>query len=814
MKGYPRNPFVRFLVELKRRRVLQVAGAYLVGGWVAIEVASLLVPELMLPAWTTRAVIVLVVVGLPLALVLAWAFDFTSEGVRRTADEPPRETADLPPAGPATRTPDRLRPWAVGLGLGGLILLTAGAFWGALNLRQFSAPEAAALIPEIEALAVEGRYREAYDLALRVEKRLPEDAALASLWLEISDLLTVRTRPEGAEVVARVVSTDSLDVDPLALGTAPVERLRIPRVPHHLTVELDGYGTEERLVSSELGRVEQAFSRDGRHVVIQVELVPEEELPAGMVFVPGSPYMLVSPEIPPGLTAPLDPYFIGRYEVTNAEFRDFVTSGGYSRPALWPTPIVMSGTDTLSFGEMAARFVDRTGLPGPRDWSSQLPPRGREDHPVTGVTWYEAAAYCASRETRLPSIFQWEKAARDGHYSHYGVVMPWGLATSREASRPDRANFAGPGTEPVDARPSGISPWGAYAMAGNVKEWLANPVGDARAVTGGSWQDPAYLFSELAVVDPGFDSPALGFRCVRVRASDGRLTRDQGTFDLDLDRRTPSYDPVDRKTFQALLGHYRYDPRPLESNVVERLETDDWVRERVSYAGAEQERVLAYLWLPKSTPAPHQVILYVPGADAFFGAPLPDHVEAWLGGLVRSGRAVFTVVLKGMGERPFPQDYAWPDPPSVRFRDLMVHHATELRLGLDYLETRPDVDTDRLAYAGLSFGAGSRLSFAAVDDRYEAVILIGGGIDERVKPTLPEADNVNFAPYIRPPTLLLNGRHDEEHPWLTRALPLWNLLTEPKKLVLVEGVGHMPPAEVVIPTVDRFLNETLGPVRR
>ncbi len=76
----------------------------------------------------------------------------------------------------------------------------------------------------------------------------------------------------------------------------------------------------------------------------------------------------------------------------------------------------------------------------------------------------------------------------------------------------------------------------------------------------------------------------------------------------------------------------------------------------------------------------------------------------------------------------------------------------------------------------VSWGAGSRLGFAAVDDRFSAVVFIGGGIDERLKPTLPEADNVNFAPYIRPPKLLINGRSDEEHPWLTRALPLWNLL--------------------------------------
>ena len=112
----------------------------------------------------------------------------------------------------------------------------------------------------------------------------------------------------------------------------------------------------------------------------------------------------------------------------------------------------------------------------------------------------------------------------------------------------------------------------------------------------------------------------------------------------------------------------------------------------------------------------------------------------------------------------------------------------------------------------VSWGAGSRLVFSAVDDRYKAVVYIGGGIDERVKPTLPEADNVNFAPYVRVPKILLNGRNDEEHPWLSRGLPLWNLLREPKELVLVEGGGHVVPPEDRIPAIKDFLDRVLGPV--
>ena len=125
---------------------------------------------------------------------------------------------------------------------------------------------------------------------------------------------------------------------------------------------------------------------------------------------------------------------------------------------------------------------------------------------------------------------------------------------------------------------------------------------------------------------------------------------------------------------------------------------------------------------------------------------------------------------------------------------------------------RGDVDPDKWAYLAVSWGAGSRLAFSAVDDRYKAVVYIGGGIDERVKPTLPEADNVNFAPYVQAPKLLLNGRNDEEHPWLSRALPLWNLLSEPKELELIDGGGHVVPLENRIPAINGFLDRVLSPV--
>lgn len=786
--------------------MFRVAIAYGAIAWLLIEIASVVVPELMLPEWFTRGIIVVLFLGLPVALVLAWAFDVTPGGVRRTPTRG-KKTKAAPPE------PAKSHPGFIGFVAGILVTAAALYFW-----QRFEAPTvdvSTELLPQLDQLIAEGSYAEAYELAVQAEPDLDDPTALDAYWPRIADVLTVTTQPPGATVTARMAAPDGTPRgtdSPEPIGTTPVEALRLPRATWLLAIEQDGYAPVERLASSEFGRA-QGISTDPANITIHAELVPENEAPARMVFVPGGNYELTTPDLPTGMSAQLDAYFIDRYEVTNDEFTEFVQGGGYGIRTLWPDPVTVNG-EILQFESAMTSLVDRTGLNAPRGWSGQAPPANRGDHPVTGVTWYEAVAYCAFRDKQLPTVFQWEKAARDGPTAHgEGRVMPWGYTGPNEAT-PGRANFNAPGTVPVDAHPWGISPYGAYAMAGNVKEWMVNPIGSGRSVSGGSWEDPVYVFSEFGSFDPMLASRTIGFRCARVRADDAGRFRDQGSFAIEMDERTPVYEPVNEATFRNLLTHYRYDKRPADAEIIDTVETPHWFREKISFQGPGKERVLAYSWLPKSVDPPFQTIVFVPSSSVFSGEAVYDAAEHLLGPLVQSGRAMFAVVMKGMTEREWGPGYQRPARDSVRFREQMIRRATELRLGLDYLETRDDIDTGRLGYVGLSWGAGSRLGFAAMDDRYKAVVFIGGGIDERANGQLPETNNINFAPYIYPPKLLLNGRHDEEHPWYTRALPLWNLLREPKELVLVDGAGHLPPLDVRIPAINTFLDKHLGPPAR
>ena len=84
----PRN----FLAELKRRNVYKVAVAYAVVSWLLIQVATQVFPFFEIPNWAVRLVVLLLMLGFPVALILSWAFEITPEGIKRESEVTPNES--------------------------------------------------------------------------------------------------------------------------------------------------------------------------------------------------------------------------------------------------------------------------------------------------------------------------------------------------------------------------------------------------------------------------------------------------------------------------------------------------------------------------------------------------------------------------------------------------------------------------------------------------------------------------------------------------------------------------------------------------
>jgi hypothetical protein len=317
--------------------------------------------------------------------------------------------------------------------------------------------------------------------------------------------------PRAAELAAVATGSLQVSIDP-ASAAATVTRVNPvdafgSRQPEPFTKD-----SAERLVSgqylvsvSDTGRVPITFLLDvgvGDEVVARRSLVEIDEIRGEMVLVDAGPSPLGSNQV-------VDAFLIDKHEVTNAEYVEFVTAGGYRDRSLWPEVLSMAG-NVQPWVEGVRTFVDRTSLAGPRGWSGGRYPGATRDHPVTGVSWYEAAAYANWKGKQLPDRDQWWRAAIGGG----GQPFPWGTDVRTFDLR---ANFGLAGTSVAGQYPLGVSPFGVLDMAGNVREWLADPGGvDRLPVTGGSWQDPSYMFdaSTIESFPPNYANDTLGFRLV------------------------------------------------------------------------------------------------------------------------------------------------------------------------------------------------------------------------------------------------------------------------------------------------------------
>jgi iron(II)-dependent oxidoreductase len=169
---------------------------------------------------------------------------------------------------------------------------------------------------------------------------------------------------------------------------------------------------------------------------------------------------------PGGSETVVEPFYLDRYAVTNADFAHFVNAGAYSEMDLWPKAIWAN----------VLQFVDSTGLSGPRFWANGKPPRHQAKHPVVGVSWYEANAYATWVGKSLPTSAEWELAGSwpSGLDGRSGKVRyPWGNSFD-----PAKSNtwIGGPGKiVAVDEYYNGCTPNGIYQLVGNVWEWVATP---------------------------------------------------------------------------------------------------------------------------------------------------------------------------------------------------------------------------------------------------------------------------------------------------------------------------------------------------
>ena len=702
----------------------------------------------------------------------------------QSASEVVRETSELL-SRTASRSHDaaakqRSRAVAVAATVALLLMIAAGAWiFHRTSRRQWAREEA---IPQITSLIAEGKPLAAFLVLQKAQSYLPGDPQLKQIAADNTLPVSITSSPSGATAEIQDYSTP--DAPWLRLGATPLNGVSIPNGYFRWKLSKPGVG---ELVRGLRAQKSMDFALDAL-----------QASPAGMVPVPGrnwSDYIHSIGHIGPHK---LPSYYIDRFEVTNRDYQKFVDSGGYKKKEYWTEKFIRDGHE-LSWDEAMAGFRDTTDRPGPAGWAAGHYAEGQADFPVSGVSWFEASAYAAFAGKSLPAVAQWYVAAPPnvGRF-----IVPVSNITSNALA-------------PVGVY-QGVGPYGTYDMAGNVREWVANADDrDRRFMLGGSWKDQGYLYYGPEALLPFDRSEWNGFRCVKNPSPLPETAL--APIKREAPRDFSKYKPVSDDVFHGYQALYAYSRLPMhetDGGVVK--ETADWRLEKVtvdtSYRG---EHMSIYLFLPKNVKPPYQTVLFFPSArtdyifDSKNGTALGD--LRFFDYIVQSGRAVVYPVYQDTYERRPRDSVPWDS----QMIQLTADRYKDAARSLDYLATRPDFDSSKFAYMGVSMGASQGIIYATLlQDRLKTAIFLDGGFT--LGTSTPGDDQADFAPRMKKPVLMVNGRYDYTFSLELSQNPLFNTLGTPKQdkqhIILETPHDVTEQRPQLVKAVLDWLDRYLGPV--
>lgn len=283
--------------------------------------------------------------------------------------------------------------------------------------------------------------------------------------------------------------------------------------------------------------------------------------------------------------------------------------------------------------------------------------------------------------------------------------------------------------------------------------------------------------------------------------------------------------PLSPEAYAVLKCFYDYDTKvPLETRVVDIVESEEAIRRKIVFRGARGYLVPAYLEIPRRGAAPYPLIVLLHGWSGSKEHWWTD--DNYISGgnvrraLLAAGFAIFAADAQGHGDRIAENDYQVvnlrtepeyaPRSNFFSLRDVIVQTTLDTRRGIDYLQTRTDIDMNRLGLLGYSMGGFEGFVLSATEPRVKAAVACVVPVSWRPDLVL---DPKSYALGVRDARLLmLMGKRDELCDE-AEAQELYSLIRSPSNRLVVMDSDHRLPAEYVTSAVD-WLKEHLAPAPR
>ncbi len=649
----------------------------------------------------------------------------------------------------------------------GLVLLIFVYFFRKINTNQELVSK---VIPELIQIYDDGKIAESFLKSRHLLDKYPNNEIIKSYFNKSSKYTFLKTDTDGVDVSVKYAKDSTYTY----LGKTPLDSFLTPNT----------WGNQSHKLKLVHNNIEYELNGNDSHNYRFPD--PSVKIPKDhKAFLGADSWMFLQ-----GLNfedIKLKSFSIGINEISNKKYQEFVDAGGYENQSYWDFPYQV-GDKIYDFNSTIKLFVGKYGKLGPSNWSYGKFPSGLENHPVTGISWFEARAYAKFKNLTLPNIFQWT----------YASGIPENFMTVNQ-SVTKQSNYDSSQLREVSNSSGSYN--GLNNIGGNAKEWALNPNGKNKekySIMGGAFNESPYTFNNYYSSSPFDRTIGNGLRLSK------NLTNNQSDLDNeiipDFQRNFDDLDDVSDEVFEVYKSQFDYN-KPLNSkttNIENFQEGYTAQKFELETTYESDEKLTGYIVFSNKFKNKYDPVIVFPNAGSIGNNNDSGFPNLGLKHLLDEGYAIIHPMYYNTFNREKTIRTFWASD-SNDYKDAIIKIGQDYKRTLDYIESRNDFNFDNMSYFGYSWGSTTSNYLLAIDDRIKAAVICVGGL--MLQKSKKEVEAHYYVRRIKTPILHIIGKEDGIFGYEENYKPWKKLIGTPKdklKLIELDNVGHGLPWDTII----------------